>query len=92
MQGGIIELFLNQNVRITTHEREFVFRYRSTAHWLDIFRTYYGPLQKTFNALSGDDQVALAVDLLALTESCNRADDGTLVLPSQYLETVIELQ
>jgi len=91
-QGGIVELFLNQNVRVTTHEREFVFRYRSTAHWLDIFRMYYGPVHKTFEALSADDQVALAEDLLALTESWNRADDGTLVLPSQYLETVIELQ
>ncbi len=91
-QSGLIELFFNQNVRITTHEREFVFRYHSAAHWLDIFRTYYGPLNKAFNALDAGDQAALAADLLALMENGNRSGDGTLVLPSQYLEAVIELR
>ena len=31
--------------------RHFVFRYKSPAHWLEIFRDYYGPVLKAFAAL-----------------------------------------
>ena len=71
-------------------EREFAFRYRSPAHWLEIFRAYYGPINKTFGALVADKQSALSQELLALMERRNRSGDQTLVLPSEYLEVVIE--
>jgi len=77
-----------QEIRATT--REFVFRYRSAAHWIEVFRTYYGPMNKTFGALDGEKQTAFTEDLLALMEARNRSGDRTLVLPSEYLEVVIE--
>ena len=65
------------------------FRYLSAEHWLEIFRTYYGPMNRTFAALDDVGKSALTADLMALMASGNRAKDGTLVLPSEYLEVVI---
>lgn len=73
-------------------ETEAIFRYLSPGHWLDIFRTYYGPMNKTFGALDAAGQSGLEADLMALTAPLNRATDGTLVLPSEYLEVVITKQ
>jgi hypothetical protein len=72
------------------HSREFVFRYRSPEHWIEVFRTYYGPTNKTFAALDASGQAALVQDLLGLMAARNRSGDATLVLPSEYLEVVIE--
>ena len=74
---------------IQTAVRHFVMRYRSPAHWLEVFRTFYGPVHKAFAALDGDRQPALAADILALIGRFNRSGDGTVVLPSAYLEAVV---
>ena len=36
---------------IKTESRHFNFRYRSAEHFLDVFKTYYGPMLKAFAAL-----------------------------------------
>jgi ubiquinone/menaquinone biosynthesis C-methylase UbiE len=74
---------------ITSEPRDFVFRYRSPEHFLDVFRTYYGPMLKAFDALDATNQQRLRGDLLELIASPNRADDGAMVVPSAYLEVVI---
>jgi ubiquinone/menaquinone biosynthesis C-methylase UbiE len=84
------ELFGRTAREIRTTSREFTFRYRSPTHWIDVFRTYYGPMNKTFGALDVEKQAAFTKDLLALMASRNRSGDHTLVLPSEYLEVVIE--
>ena len=84
------ELFGETVREIRMHSREFVFRYRSPAHFIDVFRTYYGPMNKTFGALDAEKQASFHQDLLTLIESRNRSGDSTLVLPSEYLEVVIE--
>jgi len=83
------ELFAAQIASMAIERKHFVFRYHSAAHWLEVFRTYYGPMHKAFAALDAAKQDALAVDLIALAEKFNRAIDGTLVVPSEYLEVVI---
>jgi ubiquinone/menaquinone biosynthesis C-methylase UbiE len=83
------ELFGTTANEIHTTRRQFTFRYRSPAHWIEVFRTYYGPMTKTFGALDAGKQAAFTRDLLALMERDNRSGDGTLVLPSEYLEVVI---
>ena len=65
------------------------FRYLSTQHWLDVFRTFYGPTNRAFAVLDDAGQSALAHELLTLAGSMNRADDGTMVVPVEYLEVVI---
>ena len=74
---------------ITTTSRQFVFRYRSPAHWLEVFGTYYGPVVKALAALQPAARDALEADLRALLDTFNDATDGTLVAPSDYLEAVI---
>src|SRR6478609_5067785 len=73
---------------IATSERQFVFRYRSPEHWLEVFATYYGPVHKALGALDGGKRAALEADLRALLDAFNDARDGTLVAPSDYLEVV----
>jgi ubiquinone/menaquinone biosynthesis C-methylase UbiE len=74
---------------VSATNRNFVFRYRSARHWLEIFRTYYGPVMKTFLAISPEARSELEADLYALLANMNDALDGTLVLPSEYLEVVV---
>lgn len=89
-QARLQELFGAGARALHIHSREFVFRYRSPQHWIEVFRTYYGPTNKTFAALDAGGQAALQQDLLALMAARNRSGDATLVLPSEYLEVVIE--
>ncbi|MDQ7980705.1 methyltransferase domain-containing protein [Paraburkholderia sp. SARCC-3016] len=84
------ELFDGSARTITTINRHFTFRYRSPAHFIEVFRTFYGPMNKAFAALEGESQAAFVADLTALIESRNRSNDATLVLPSEYLEVVVE--
>ncbi|CAG4911660.1 class I SAM-dependent methyltransferase [Paraburkholderia saeva] len=86
------ELFGATARKIHTTERAFVFRYRSPEHWIDVFRTWYGPINKAFGALDAEKQAAFNQDLMALIASSNRSGDDGLVLPSEYLEVVIERQ
>jgi len=69
--------------------RDFAFRYESAEHFVEIFRTYYGPVHKAFAALDADGQAGLETDLLALLEWCARTSAAGLVVPGEYLETVI---
>lgn len=83
------EMFGRTASDISAEPRMFVFRYRSPDHWLDVFKTFYGPMLKAFAALDADGQAALKRDLLALAGEFNHADDGTVVVHSEYLEAVI---
>lgn len=75
--------------RIDITERFFNFRYRSVAHWLEMFRTFYGPTHKAFQALDAQGQDALAADMTALAEGFDRGRDGRMKIPAKYLEVVI---
>ncbi len=82
------EMFGGQ-ATVTAEPRHFNFRYRSSEHFMEVFQTFYGPVLKAFAALDAEKQGALRADLLALMAGLNRATDGTLVVPSEYLEVVI---
>jgi len=75
--------------RIAIDSKAFVFRYRSPDHFMDIFRTYYGPAHKAFLALDPAGQAALAKDLHATIASFNEATDGSMRVPSAYSQIVI---
>jgi SAM-dependent methyltransferase len=87
----IEELFGLKASAINAERRNFVFRYRSAQHWLDVFKTYYGPLLKAFAGLQPAAQASLASDVIALIERFNRSGDASMVVPSEYLEVVITL-
>jgi ubiquinone/menaquinone biosynthesis C-methylase UbiE len=69
--------------------RHFAFRYESPEHFVDVFRTFYGPVYKAFAALDAEHQAALEADLLALLRRLDRGDARGMVVPGEYLETVI---
>jgi ubiquinone/menaquinone biosynthesis C-methylase UbiE len=75
--------------RIEHATRLFTFRYRSPEHWIEVFRAYYGPVHKAFLALDADRQAALHADLVALLRAGHRGGEAALVVPGEYLETVI---
>jgi len=85
----LAELFGNGAASIQAQPRHFAFRYRSPEHFLDVFKTYYGPILKAFSALDETKQRGLRDDLTSLIGRLNTADDGTIVVPSEYLEVVI---
>ena len=74
---------------LSLETKKFVFRYKSPAHFMDIFRTYYGPIHKAFLALDPAGQAALAHDLEELIARLNVAEDGSMKVPSEYAEVAI---
>jgi len=74
---------------IQAESRLFNFRYRSPTHFLEVFKTFYGPVLKAFAALEPAKQEELHDDLHALIVRMNRSGDATMVVPSEYLEVVI---
>ena len=74
---------------IQAARKEFVFRYRSAAHFVDVFRRFYGPTYKAFNALDSQGQARLAADIEELSSRFNRRSTS-FVVPGEYLEVVIE--
>ena len=88
-RARLTEMFEPAAAWIKTESRHFNFRYRSAQHFLEVFRTYYGPMLKAFSALETPQQNRLERDLYDLIARMNRADDGTMVVPSEYLEVVI---
>jgi SAM-dependent methyltransferase len=83
------QLFGVDAARIQTERKIFKFRYASAAHWLQVFRDYYGPVHKAFAAVGADGGQALEKDLLALLDQFNTAGAASLVVPAEYLEVVI---
>jgi ubiquinone/menaquinone biosynthesis C-methylase UbiE len=85
----ITEMFGGASASIDTQLRNFNFRYRSAEHFVDVFKNYYGPMLKTFAALDKVKQNSLTADLLGLVARLNKVSDGTMVVPSEYLQIVI---
>ncbi len=88
-EAYLTELFGALASQIRCERRFFNFRYRSAAHWVQVFRDTYGPTHKAFLALNAEGQQALERDLLALLTQMNTAGATSLVVPSEYLEIVI---
>jgi ubiquinone/menaquinone biosynthesis C-methylase UbiE len=84
-----LDSLFGSSATVVVESKNFVFRYKSPEHWVEIFRTYYGPVLKAFAALDPDARKALEGDLYALLSEFNLAEDGTLVIPGEYLEAVI---
>ncbi|MFO1323862.1 MAG: class I SAM-dependent methyltransferase [Burkholderiales bacterium] len=82
-------LFGADAAQIRFERRHFNFRYRSAAHWLQVFRDFYGPTHKAFAALDANGALALARDITALLEELNVAGPESLVVPGEYLEIVV---
>jgi SAM-dependent methyltransferase len=85
----LAELFGAGAAQIRVEKRNYVFRDRSPEHFIDYWRTYYGPTVKAFEAVGDAGREALQTDILELIAWFNRADDGTMIVPNEYLEAVV---
>lgn len=85
----IAELFGAQASDIQCKRRIFNFRYKSAAHWVQIFRDFYGPTHKAFASLQGEAHAALERDIVKLLDGMNTAGAQSLVVPGEYLEVVV---
>ncbi|WGS23132.1 MULTISPECIES: class I SAM-dependent methyltransferase [unclassified Bradyrhizobium] len=81
------ELF--QGHEIDSSVQTFTFRYESPEHWLEVFRTCYGPTNRAFAALDAEKAAALEADILDLLERSNWSRGGSLIVPGEYLEVVV---
>lgn len=85
----INETFGGKAASIVANSREYVFRYRSAQHFIDVFREYYGPMLKAFEALDPNSRSALSQDIEELIERFNKSWDTSMVVPAEYLEVVV---
>ena len=82
------ELFGEGISSLHTTRRSYAFRALSAKHFIESFRTYYGPVHKAFESLDAAGQDAFARDLEELVHNWNISGDETVVAPSEYLEVV----
>ena len=87
-EDKVRELFGDRVTSLEFIRRDMVWRFHSPEHMLEFFRDWYGPTQAAFDALDDDGKQALGEDLVAVYSKHNRADDGTLVAPSAYVEVI----
>lgn len=85
----IVELFGPDATDIRCERRRFNFRYQSAAHWIEVFRNFYGPTYKVYAALDPDRQASLTQDISTLLQRQNVGGAHSLVVPSEYLEVVV---
>lgn len=85
----IAKAFRAEATALNAESRHFVFRYRSAEHFVDVFREYYGPMLKAFEALNAPGKKALAQDIVELIGRFNKSGDATVAVPSEYLEVVV---
>ncbi|HJS03314.1 MAG TPA: class I SAM-dependent methyltransferase [Variovorax sp.] len=88
-ESHLVELFGPRAAGMRVERRIFNFRYRDAAHWLQVFRDWYGPTHKAFAALDAQGQAGLERDITALLHEFNSAGRESLVVPGEYLEVVI---
>jgi SAM-dependent methyltransferase len=62
--------------------------FKSADHYIDFFRTYFGPTQMAYERVGPDGEQALTDDLRAFLESVNAAGDRAMVLEAEYLRVI----
>ncbi len=88
-EGRLRELFGDAIAELRVEKRHYVFRDRSPEQFVEYWRRFYGPTLKAFETVGDGGREALEADIVQLIGRFNRADDGTMVVPSEYLEAVI---
>lgn len=87
-----LERLFGARARLRAERKTFLFRYESAAHWIQVFRDYYGPTHKAFAALAPEGQARLEADLHQLLARLNLGGARSLVVPGEYLEAVLTLE
>lgn len=91
-RAWIEDTFGHRGAIVSVERKTFHFRYRSATHFLDFFRSFYGPMQKAFDALEDAGQAALRGDMIALIEKFDISTNDTLCISSEYAEVIVEIR
>ncbi|MCP5083748.1 MAG: class I SAM-dependent methyltransferase [Alphaproteobacteria bacterium] len=75
---------------ITVTFKTYVFRYPSPEFYLEFFRTHYGLTKRAYQVVGREGEEALSADILGVIHELNTATDGTMSVPSEYAEAIIE--
>ena len=89
VEDRLRELFGVSIAELRVEKRHYVFRDRSPEQFVAYWRRFYGPTLKAFETVGDGGRAALEADMVELIGRFNRADDSTMVVPSEYLEAVI---
>jgi SAM-dependent methyltransferase len=68
--------------------RDFVWRFRSPEEFVAVFRRFYGPTLKAFEAVGEAGAGALQADLEALARRFDRNRGGPVAIPARYVEAI----
>lgn len=60
----------------------------SADHYIDFFRSYFGPIKSAYEKVGAEGEQALTEDLRTMLEEVNTAGDRALVLEPEYLQVV----
>lgn len=87
-ETGIQSLLGDGLADVQLTPKSLLFRFRSPGHWVEYFRTYFGPVSLTFSILDDKGKASYESDLLNLIDRYNTASDGTAIISGEYLETI----
>jgi ubiquinone/menaquinone biosynthesis C-methylase UbiE len=82
------ELFGSRATGIRATRKTYAFRFRSAEHFVEFFRTYYGPTYKAFAGLDDAGRRGLHAAMIDFLQRENTHRTAT-VLAAEYLEIVI---
>ncbi len=69
--------------------RSALFRFRSSAHWIEVFSRYFGPIIRVRETLDEARHHEFLGELDATLNRFNKSGDDTLVVSADYLEVVM---
>lgn len=88
-EEGLRELLGDGVSDIRIERRRSRQAFRSADHFLDFFRTYFGPTKVAYERVGPEGEEALTADLRGYLEESNMAGDRALVLAPEYLQVVV---
>ncbi|HXQ89137.1 MAG TPA: class I SAM-dependent methyltransferase [Solirubrobacterales bacterium] len=87
-EGSVREL-LGDGVSEISFERRLSRQpFRSADHYIEFFRTYFGPTQTAYERVGPEGEEALTSDLRSFLEAANTAGDRAMVLEAEYLQVI----
>lgn len=87
-EDRVRELFGDAAAEISFERRISRQPFRSADHYVDFFRTYFGPTQTAYERVGPEGEQALTDDLRSLLDGANRYGDRAMVLEAEYLQLI----
>lgn len=81
-------LFGDSVTDLRTERRKSRQAFRSADHYLDFFRSYFGPIKSAYDKVGPEGEQALTADLEPVLERLRADDERALVLEPEYLQVI----